>query len=47
MRQTFVPAKTRKEAQEQCPWAEIIIKVCGGYMCYESIVDYDFWCNQQ
>ena len=47
MRQEFVKTKTRKKASDQCPWASKIVKVVDGYMCFESITDYDTWCNQK
>lgn len=40
MRQKFVPCKYRYQALNECPWASRIAKVCGGYMCFESIADY-------
>lgn len=47
MKKQFAEVKTRKEAAEQCPWAEIIVKVSGGYMCFESELDYRIWKNQK
>lgn len=47
MRQEVVECKTRKQAEKQCPWAEKIVKVEGGYMCFESNVDYKIWKNQK
>jgi hypothetical protein len=43
----FVQAKTRKQAVAECPWAAKIVKVEGGYMCFESITDYETWRNQK
>ena len=31
---------TRKQAKNECPWASYIVKVCGGYLCFESYDDY-------
>jgi len=42
----FVAAETEKEAEKQCPWAQFIIKVEGGYMCFEYWDDYETWNNQ-
>ena len=47
MKQQFVEAKNRKEAQRECPWAERIVKVHGGYHCFESERDYETWKNQK
>ena len=47
MQQQFVEAKTKKEAQVKCPWAEVIVKVEGGYMCFESRQDYETWKRQK
>jgi hypothetical protein len=35
--------KTKATAIKKMPWAEIIIKVDGGYMGFESIDDYKQW----
>ena len=42
MKKVFAETKSRKRAQEQCPWAEKIVKVDGGYLCFESASDYGF-----
>lgn len=47
MRTQFVECKSRKEAENECPWSSKIAKVCGGYMCFESVNDYDIWDNQK
>jgi hypothetical protein len=46
MRQEFVECKTKKQAEKECPWAEKIVKVEGGYRCFESSQDYKMWRNQ-
>jgi len=38
---------TRRQAMQHCPWAAKIVKVEGGYMCFESITDYEVWCKQK
>lgn len=43
----FIQAKTKKEAQEQAPWAYKIVKVDGGYMAFERVQDYETWKNQK
>jgi len=47
MRKEFVQTKTRKEAAKACPWASKIVKVVGGYWCFESWDDYEIWKNQK
>lgn len=47
MRVEFVQVNTRKEAEKQCPWAARIMKVEGGYRCFESVVDYETARNQK
>lgn len=47
MRQQFVTAKSKKGAQQKCPWAEKVVKVEGGYMCFESYQDYLTWKRQK
>lgn len=36
----------RVDAKNECPWAAIITKVEGGYMCFESSGDYLIWSKQ-
>ena len=36
-----------KMYHQQYPWACKIVKVDGGYMAFESIVDYDTWRKQK
>lgn len=43
MRTKFVETESRYQAKKQCPWAEKVTKVCGGYMCFESYYDYQIW----
>jgi hypothetical protein len=47
MRSVFIEAKNRKEAEDRCPWAAIIILVEGGYLAFESMQDYENWQNQK
>ena len=46
MRTQFVQTESAKDARKSCPWQSRIAKVCGGYMCFESIDDYKVWNNQ-
>lgn len=41
MRRQIVDCKTRRAALRACPWACDAIKVCGGYLCFESAADAD------
>lgn len=47
MRQKYVECKYRYQAIKLCPWASRATKVCGGYMCFESITDYEIFKNQK
>jgi hypothetical protein len=46
MRIELVKAKNRKQAFSRCPWAAVIIKVEGGYKCFESMKEYKIWRDQ-
>ncbi len=39
----FIRSKSRAEAVAKCPGAVAVVKVEGGYMCFESIDDYRRW----
>lgn len=47
MKTQFVEAKSRKGAKRACHWAVKIAKVFEGYMCFESVADYEIWKNQK
>ena len=47
MRIKTTETKSRKKAQQECPWACKIVRVEGGYKCFESIDDYKIWKNQK
>ena len=47
MRTQFVEEESRYQAKKQCPWASRTAKVCGGFMCFESVDDYKTWKNQK
>ena len=47
MRTQTVECKYRYQAVKECPWASRIVKVTGGYKCFESIEDYNTWKNQK
>lgn len=40
MRIEFVEAKNKLDALDKCPWACWVMKVEGGYRCYESFTDF-------
>ena len=47
MKTTFIETESRYKAKKACPWASRIAKVCGGFMCFESVDDYKTWKNQK
>lgn len=38
---------TREEAEQQAPWAAVIVEVEGGFMAFESMDDYKTWESQK
>jgi hypothetical protein len=47
MRKQFVECSSRKQAEKACPWAEKVVKVEGGYWCFESISECESWKKQK
>lgn len=47
MKTQFCQVSTINEAINECPWACEVVEVDGGFMCFESIDDYNTWANQQ
>ena len=47
MRSRFVECKSKTVACDECPWASVVVRVTGGYMCFESYSDYRVWMNQK
>lgn len=43
----FEECKSRTTAKNRNPWARRIVKVCGGFMCFEAENDYNMWKNQK
>ena len=43
MRKKFVECETRFQAQKECPWANHIAKVTDGFMCFESMTEFNVW----
>lgn len=46
MRKEFIETESRYQAQKQCAWASKVTKVNCGFMCFESIADFENWKNQ-
>jgi hypothetical protein len=42
----FIRAKTKREAKQRCSGATYV-KCDGGYLCFETITDYDVWKNSR
>ena len=47
MRIEFTQVETRYRARKECPWASVITRVIGGYICFESKQDYKIWKKQK
>jgi hypothetical protein len=47
MRRESVWCKSRRTAKRRCPWAAKIVKVEGGFIAFESVLDYVTWKNQR
>ena len=47
MRSKFVEGKSKTVAQNECPSASFIIRVTGGWLCFESYLDYMMLKNQK
>lgn len=47
MRRKFISCWSRQRALEECPWASRVMKVVDGYICFESISDYEIALNQK
>lgn len=39
MRQQFVSGNLREYAEDECPWAAVVVEVDGGFWCFESMAD--------
>ncbi len=46
-KETFIGSVSRYFVKRQCPWAAKIAKVCGGYIAFESIADWQTWRGQK
>lgn len=47
MKQAFIETNSRKKAWDEYSWGSKVVKVCGGYLCFESLADYVVWANQK
>ena len=47
MRTQFVQTNSRACAKSNCAWAAKVVKVDGGYMCFEGVDDYNTWRRQK
>jgi len=47
MRIKSVSCKSYQTAKNQCPWASKIVRVTDGFMCFESMTDYETWKRQK
>jgi hypothetical protein len=43
----FVQGRTRKEAEKKYPQAFKIVRVCGGFMVFNTADDYSIWESQK
>lgn len=46
MRQQYCEVLNEDQARTLCQWACKIVKTEGGYLCFESIIDYEIWKDQ-
>ena len=47
MRVETIETESRYKAKKAAPWASKIVKVCGGFMAFESMEDYRVWKGQR
>jgi hypothetical protein len=47
MRTKMVETTSRYMAKKAMPWAARVVKVCGGYLGFESESDYQIWRRQK
>lgn len=47
MRKKFVEGTKFAEAFDECPWANKVVRVKGGFMCFESETDGKTWNRQR
>lgn len=47
MRKQSVECETPEEAFRACPWADVVMPVEGGFMCFESPQEAYVWENQK
>lgn len=47
MRKKFVEGIKFSEAFDECTWANEVVRVTDGFMCFESEADYEIWNKQK
>jgi len=47
MRKQYVWCITGGQARQACPWAAVIVRADGGFMCFESVNDAAVWIEQK
>ena len=47
MKTELVQCSTWRTAKRRCPWSCKIVRVEGGFRCFESVTDYRVWRNQR
>lgn len=47
MRKAFYEGRSRYMAKKVYPWASKVVKAIGGFWCFESLVDYEYWKSQK
>lgn len=47
MRTEFIECADYRTAYRRAPWASRVAKVCGGFMAFESVDDYETWKRQK
>jgi hypothetical protein len=43
----MIECETKREAEDKAQWAQVIVKVTGGYMCFEYAEEYKTWRAQK
>lgn len=47
MRVQFIQTDSRYKAKKYCFWAAKVVKVKEGFICFESLQDYEIWKKQK
>jgi len=46
MRRQFVECASWATARRRCPWAAVVARASGGFLCFESVTDWQTWKRQ-